>query len=333
MSKHIRVETTEKLDRLCNESFRDIYIRADGNEALMAGPGITGSIRPIAEHDVQALRPLISAITADHKPEDDSIRVSVGNDHFFRATGIPALKSGWFCVSKIDKKLRGLEKLGYGELDVRPIISLGHGTGILLIGGPPGHGKTTTASNTLSHWLATFGRTAFCIEEPAEMDLQGYHGKPGEGGYCFQASVEPENPQMTYAALLRKALRTRTHYLFLGEIRDADGMSTALRLGLSGSMVIATIHGDDIYDIINSVDLYLEQDPFRRRQFSTALAGIVVQKLPLPNSKKLRIEAIYFDQTDKAANSIRSCISTGDLVSLQNLIPNTHHERRRKSLP
>jgi len=125
---------------------------------------------------------------------------------------------------------------------------LAHGAlcagGLVLIVGPVGSGKTTTASATVVERLHAFGGLAMAVEDPVEYKLAGAHGE----GYCLQSEVGRGE---TYGEVLRRALRVyppnnNNGMLFIGEVRDSAVAADALLSGTNGHLVIATLHADDI---------------------------------------------------------------------------------------
>lgn len=115
-------------------------------------------------------------------------------------------------------------------------------SGLVVISGAYGQGKTTTASAYLTALLSQFGGVALTIEDPPEMPLQGWHGK----GYAYQTWAV----QGGFAQECRKAARCAPSIIFLGEIRDSETASEALRAALNGRMVICTVHADSVVTTI-----------------------------------------------------------------------------------
>ena len=102
--------------------------------------------------------------------------------------------------------------------------------GMLLVTGPSGSGKTTTIYTCLQR-LAAAGRQVCTLEDPVEREITG----------ITQSSIRPA-AGFDFACGLRSLLRQDPDVIMIGEIRDRETAESALRAGLTGHMVIATIH-------------------------------------------------------------------------------------------
>lgn len=105
-------------------------------------------------------------------------------------------------------------------------------SGMLLICGPAGSGKTTTIYALLQRILETSpGHSVISLEDPVERDIPG----------VTQIEVTPFG-ELTYDRVLRSMLRQDPQVLALGEIRDRATASIAVQTALSGHRLIATLH-------------------------------------------------------------------------------------------
>ncbi len=104
-------------------------------------------------------------------------------------------------------------------------------TGLLLLTGPAGSGKTTTIYACLRYLLDLGGRHIITIEDPVEQILPG----------VMQTEVH-EARGLTYAVAARHLLRQDPQVLVLGEIRDDDTARLAVRAALTGHLIISTLH-------------------------------------------------------------------------------------------
>lgn len=121
--------------------------------------------------------------------------------------------------------------------------------GLILITGPTGQGKTTTAAAMVRTRLELFGGMANTVEDPIELPLQGVWGQ----GICYQRpsarEVDHDGPGAGYHRSLMDALRQfpaisgGCTQLFVGEIQDGRTASETLKAAANGHLVIATIHG------------------------------------------------------------------------------------------
>lgn len=103
-------------------------------------------------------------------------------------------------------------------------------SGLILVCGPTGSGKTTTVFSALSE-LNTAGRNITTMEDPVEYEIEGLN----------QAELDPYRG-VGWDPLLRGFLRQDPDAGLLGEIRDRDTAETAIRQALTGHIVFATLH-------------------------------------------------------------------------------------------
>jgi type II secretory ATPase GspE/PulE/Tfp pilus assembly ATPase PilB-like protein len=138
-------------------------------------------------------------------------------------------------------------------------------SGMLVLTGPAGSGKTTTIYALLRHLASNHpGLSLIALEDPVERDLPG----------VTQIEVKPFG-ELTYERALRSILRQDPQVLMLGEIRDAATASLALQAALSGHRLISTLHAADPAGAIARL-LEMGMEPY---QITSAIFGIVAQRL------------------------------------------------------
>jgi type II secretory ATPase GspE/PulE/Tfp pilus assembly ATPase PilB-like protein len=108
---------------------------------------------------------------------------------------------------------------------------LGQTTGLLLLTGPAGSGKTTTIYACLRRLAELGGRHIITVEDPVEQIVSG----------TMQTEVN-EAIGLDFARAARHLLRQDPQVLILGEIRDEATAQLAIRAGLTGHLVISTLH-------------------------------------------------------------------------------------------
>jgi type II secretory ATPase GspE/PulE/Tfp pilus assembly ATPase PilB-like protein len=125
-----------------------------------------------------------------------------------------------------------LESLGLSRQEsavVNDVIQ--HPTGMVIIVGPTGSGKTTTLYS-LINTLNTTERKIITLEDPVEYNMPG----------VVQIPVEGELEGHDFAERLRAVLRLDPDVVMVGEIRDQDTAKTALQGALTGHLVMSTFH-------------------------------------------------------------------------------------------
>jgi type II secretory ATPase GspE/PulE/Tfp pilus assembly ATPase PilB-like protein len=157
-----------------------------------------------------------------------------------------------------------LAELGLSQTDftgLRSLLQSSHG--LLVVTGPTGAGKTTTLYACL-RYLNDGSRKINTLEDPVEYSLDGIR----------QSQINLKLG-LDFAELLRNVLRQAPDVIMIGEIRDPETMSTAIRAANSGLLVLATLHAPTAAGSIQSM-LALEANPFF---LSNCLLGVVSQRL------------------------------------------------------
>ena len=107
--------------------------------------------------------------------------------------------------------------------------------GLLFVTGPVGSGKTTTLYAAMKHIHSTRGAmtTMVTLEDPIELELP----------FATQTQMKPK-AGITFAGTLRSVLRQDPNVLMLGEIRDHESADISAQAGLTGHLILTTIHGE-----------------------------------------------------------------------------------------
>ncbi|MEE8523180.1 MAG: GspE/PulE family protein [Thermoanaerobaculia bacterium] len=144
-----------------------------------------------------------------------------------------------------------LDRLGMSE-SVRTVLEelLAEPQGILVLTGPTGSGKTTTLYGALAHIHQNRGETVniATIEDPVEVDLP------------FLNQTE-RAPGLAFHDALRAVLRQDPNVLMIGEIRDRETCQTAVQAGLSGHLILTTLHADSAAGVSHRL-VDLGSEPF-----------------------------------------------------------------------
>ncbi len=137
--------------------------------------------------------------------------------------------------------------------------------GVLLVTGPAGSGKSTTLAAVLRYIARTFpGKSIVTLEDPVEIRIEG----------VTQSPITPHG-QMTFPTALRSLLRQDPQVLMIGEIRDAETARIAIEAGLTGHLLMSTLHsGTPAGALLRLLEMGIE--PY---QVTSSVSAVVSQRL------------------------------------------------------
>jgi general secretion pathway protein E len=177
-------------------------------------------------------------VAEKRRPQDGRLktRTPEGNEVELRLSTMPTA-FGEKLVMRIfdpDVLLKTFEELGLrGDDYARWQSMIEHGTGIVLVTGPTGSGKTTTLYSTLRR-LAVPEVNVCTIEDPIEMVEPAFN----------QMQVN-HNIDLDFASGVRALMRQDPDIIMIGEIRDLETAHMAVQAALTGHLVLSTLHTND----------------------------------------------------------------------------------------
>ena len=131
-----------------------------------------------------------------------------------------------------------LKELGFSDMHTLSLErALAFRSGLVMIVGPTGSGKTTTLYSMLSY-LKRSGRLIITVEDPIERRIDGIR-QIEVGGSTF----------LEYVTVLRSILRQDPDVIMIGEIRDKEGAELAIQSALTGHLVISTLHASSAFSV------------------------------------------------------------------------------------
>jgi general secretion pathway protein E len=264
----------ELIAHAASEQASDIHIEAS-TDRVVQRMRIDGLLRDIAppppglhENIVSRLKVMAALNIAEKRlPQDGRFRVVVeGREIDLRISIVPTLHGESVVMRLLDRARAPLDlaQLGYNPALRRRLEALlALPSGMLLVTGPTGSGKTSTLYAALQ-LLNTRERKILTIEDPVEYQLPGIN----------QIPVRPAIG-LTFASTLRSLLRHDPDILLVGEIRDLETASIAAQASLTGHLLLSTLHTNDaVGTIIRLIDMGLED-----YLVAAVLKGVVAQRL------------------------------------------------------
>lgn len=246
-------------------------------------PGIVSRVKVMAHLDVAEQR----------APQDGRATVTLGSGGDrrvdLRISTLPTTY-GERVVLRILDTSKSAHLLSFGTLGMSAPVQqqylrqVSRTSGVVLVTGPTGSGKTTTLYTTLA-WITqqSAGGTStrhaasqasdcplniMTIEDPVEYDL-------ATAGLAISQTQLSSKKHVTFAAGLRHILRQDPDVIMVGEIRDEETARVAVQASLTGHLVLSTLHTTDAAGAIARL-LDLSVEPFL---VCSSLAAVLAQRL------------------------------------------------------
>ncbi len=249
--------------------------RTDGQVRLRID-GIMHTINVVPMHVFRALTSRIKTISRmdiaeRRRPQDGRIKISGGSDEIeMRVSTLPVVFGEKVVLRIFDpnRVVDSFEELGFSEHHTAQLHHiLRAGSGMLLITGPTGSGKSTTLYCGLRQ-LAQQPINIVTVEDPVEMIIETVNQVP------VQANIG-----LGFAESLRTILRQDPDVIMIGEIRDAETARYAVQAALTGHLVLSTLHTNDAYSAIGRLrDLGVD-----RFFLAQVIRGLTAQRLVRKN--------------------------------------------------
>lgn len=178
-------------------------------------------------------------------------------------------------IMRPEERLHDLGGLGLLEPQASLLKSmLVRPSGLLLVTGPTGSGKSTTLYACLNY-LNDGRRRIHTLEDPVEHLIEG-----------IRQSQVSANFGLDFLELLRGAMRQSPDVIMVGEVRDAETAATAVRAANSGHLVLATLHAGLATSAVHSMLAFGVHPYF----LSNALVGVIAQRLVRTLNPEHRVE-------------------------------------------
>ncbi len=258
-------------------------------------------------------------------PQDGAFLVKVEDRPIdLRVSTIPTLYGEKVVMRILDRSVvvLDLNSLGFDAeqlQNIRNLITMPYG--LVFLTGPTGSGKTTTLYAILNE-IKNPSKNIVTIEDPVEYKMEGIN----------QVQIKPDIG-LTFATALRSSLRQDPDIMLVGEVRDLETAEICLRSGLTGHLVLSTLHTNDAASAVTRlIDIGIE--PYL---IAPSLLMVVAQRLlrrlcpdckeayePTPQqlkSVKLKTDLIYRPKGCAKCNQLgykgRLCIAEVMVINEQ----------------
>lgn len=217
---------------------------------------------------IKVMANLVSYMT--DLPQDGHVGASseFGNVEL-RVSIFPTSRGEKIVIRIFDTRNRSfnIADLGFEDDTLRQLVRLlSRPNGLILFTGPTGSGKTTAIYAALTHIISQHGPTISLstVEDPVEFNLP----------MISQAQINVAK-DFTYSKALRSLMRQDPQVIMIGEIRDAETASIAVQAGLTGHLVISTVHAGSTAGIFARL-IHMDIEPFL---LASAVAGVLGLRL------------------------------------------------------
>jgi len=225
-------------------------------------------------------------------PQDGRIKIAVaGREIDLRISTSPVMHGESIVMRILDQEQVDLSFPALGFDDRTSDILNGLlvlPNGIILVSGPTGSGKTTTLYSALK-LLNSVERKVFSIEDPIEYQLPGVN----------QMQIKPAIG-LDFVHCLRAILRQDPDVIMVGEMRDVETASTAIRASLTGHLVLSTVHTNSAAaSVTRLLDMGVE-DYLLASSLSAVLAQRLVRRLCSDCAKPAPANGAVLDRLQSA---------------------------------
>lgn len=280
----------EFLKTAVEKNASDIHFREESPPFLRVdGQLVSSGDKPLEHQELMKVIADILQVDEAHREMFEKTKeVDVG----YTLEGIGRFRVN-FCHQQSRLSIAMRRVLDAGELDFEKLnlpatlkqLSL-ETRGFILVTGITGSGKTTTLSTMVNFINLNRSCHILTVEDPIEI----VH--PQHKALVTQREIITDTE--SYSLALRNAVRQDPDVILIGEMRDAESVSSALKIGEAGHLVLSTLHTTNAPETINRIISFfpLEQADEVRSMLSGTLKAIISQRLVPCASGKGRVPAV-----------------------------------------
>lgn len=299
---YARIQFKDILSKAICKDASDIHIEPFEDEVIIRFR-VDGELSKILTIAIESYSFLITVIKLDsginitekRLPQDGRMDIEIEDVKVdIRTSTIPTIYGEKIVLRILNRQalIKDKSELGFSEQAIEKIENIiNKKSGILLITGSTGSGKTTTVYSILKELLNS-NKNIMTIEDPVEYKIKGIN----------QIQVN-DKIGLTFDVGLKSILRQDPDIIMVGEIRDTETANTAIRAASTGHLVISTMHTNDT---ISSINRLIEMD-IPAYLISSTLIGIISQKLVRKRCNNCSKDIVEKNNLDKLINTIQVC--------------------------
>ena len=300
---YARTQFREILSKATHKGASDIHIEPFEDEILIR-IRIDGQLSTILTISMESYSFLLTVIklesgmniTEKRLPQDGTMEKKIDDIILdIRTSTIPTIYGEKVVLRILNRYslIKEKSELGFSKLAIEKIENIiNKKSGILLVTGSTGSGKTTTVYSILNDLLNS-KKNIMTIEDPVEYKIKGIN------------QIQVNNKiGLTFDVGLRSILRQDPDIIIIGEIRDVETAKIAIRAASTGHLVISTMHTNNAISSINR----LMEMKLPSYLISSTLIGVISQKLVRKICHNCSHDIFIKDDLDEGINSDRTLV-------------------------
>lgn len=293
------------IERAADLQVSDLFLLGEESGVRVAFRRM-GGLETVAALPLELGRSVITLLKAeagidlgDRRRPHEGRRIQPVGDRVIdlRINIIPTLYGEDVTARLLDRKfgLRTLEQIGLTRIELNKMQAmLSNPSGLILVTGPTGTGKTTTLYAAVQS-LNDGSRKINTLEDPVEYAVAG-----------LRQSQANTKIGLDFPELLRNVLRQSPDVIMIGEIRDEETAATAVRAANSGTVVLSTLHSPVAAAAVQSMAALGANRYF----LSNCLLGVVAQRLVRTLCPKCRV-AYDISESPETFADVQSFLEPG----------------------
>jgi len=262
------------LQKAINDRSTDLHIEPLKYNFIIRAR-VDGVLKKLFSFDKEIYFPLVSKIkllsnmdiSEKRRPQDGRFTKKLNNHIYdFRVSTSPTLHGESVVLRILDQEkiLLRMSELGMSEYNLKRFEKLIRSPyGIVFITGPTGSGKTTTLYAVLNE-IKGIDKKIITIEDPVEYEIP-----------LIQQIPINLKAEVTFANALRNILRQDPDIIMIGEARDYDTLEASIQAALTGHLVLATLHANEVVSAITRII----QMGVKNYMVADSLIGVLAQRL------------------------------------------------------